>query len=1275
MADLTSSDLDALAAQVKARLSTITPGLNRKALTPEVDGDGYEEAAAVLTTFGETDLSPVGVHGGDSDAERQASIDSLLEQSVRTRNPFGEWRWTLRTDSRVATLRHLRERGAIEAAITANPVVSPDFAQDLLTRMLRGDKPEIEPLTAQQLRAVQQVSAWLSAAGFPNTPDPNLLASRMAWRTLLQPFEHLVGEHYRGRQEEIAKLRSFVGIAPPQSFLEAASRHLQTFREAVFKSTPNFGFMLTGPGGVGKSTLVAKFILEHAEAHASDRFPFAYLDFDRPDVDKLEPLSVLAEAVRQFGVSYPELADRLEELRLSWLARLPRAKTPKDLSEIRSAAAHEAARILEEANGTKRPVLLVLDTFEEVQYCGQSAVDTLFQLLDRLRERVDALRIVIVGRAEVEGRAVVRLELGAFDQSAAIGYLAARGISDESLAKSIYDRFGGSPLTLRLAADLVRSEAGVEELRSVKGNTFLTRLEDGVIQRQLYTRILAHIHDERVRKLAHPGLVLRRLTPEIIKDVLAEPCGLGTLELEAAGELFEAFGREVALVKLDPDGALRHRPDLRQLMGALLRTDKPDLAKNIEKRAVSFYENCSTDVERAEEIYHRLWLNEPREIIERRWRPSLMKTLYSAIEEFDPPRRAFLAMLFEIDPDAEALDAADLPLWERLISQKIQPLIRSGKFSEAFRLVRTRAERTSDSPLVSQEAWLLVQLGQQEEALYLLNKGVRRALDAGSVRSAVKLSVNFAEFVVRLGRRDLAEMALALLSEIQKRPETEDDRIFLLALRGFLIQLAAPEKAPSKLYPPIGVSADFNKLTDRTARWFAAAPGVDSHERVVETINAFGLPKCSDAAKRVLALALANCDEDLSKKSGRPPGAFARRFDVAVRKTLIESWSAFVLDTSPRRVAEVVLAALRSTGEPQLGALVEAVQLVMSDSLNLVSTAVEEREKPVRGGDAPKRRSSVPRSALTETISKSFSREEFDAILSSRLDVQRAAYVSGDAPFSKVVEVIVDAANTEGWISRLLSDLASARPNNPELSRLALEFSEASAGSPSMELGPFSNKLVRLTNWICRVESADGHGLGTGALIGPDIVLTADSVIPESGRLGIRFDFFSDHKISEGVSFGAELYGRFAVSENEFPHPKFALIEVLGAPGAQPVGGLEGLESAAELRGWLELKRAGEPAKIGQPIAILQHPSGGPMKLSFGEVQSIHPLRHTAATIGGSAGALILDEKTFEPIGLHLGSGVNAEENLGFGFGIEIEQIVDTLESHNLARLVNRRFQ
>src|SRR5262249_26911127 len=97
---------------------------------------------------------------------------------------------------------------------------------------------------------------------------------------------------------------------------------------------------------------------------------------------------------------------------------------------------------------------------------------------------------------------------------------------------------GGNPLSLLLAADALRREEHPEALVTSLGDELWNRVGDAIVQGRLYERILGHIKEKDVEAIAYPGLVVRKLTPAVIKDVLAPACGLNIPDDAAARNLF-----------------------------------------------------------------------------------------------------------------------------------------------------------------------------------------------------------------------------------------------------------------------------------------------------------------------------------------------------------------------------------------------------------------------------------------------------------------------------------------------------------------------------------------------------------------------------------------------------------------------------------------------------------------------------------------------------------------------------------------------------------------
>ena len=699
--------------------------------------DSLHEAAAVLASFDPAELRPI------EGAADPAAIEELLAHSQPVVQAGGMQQWTLSPRVRVATLRQLRERDRVQAAFAANPVRPPGPLQDALEAYLLGSGAPVERQSLAQLSASYQACEWLRDAGFANLPDGDRIRRRIDWLTLLEPFEHIAGEKFQGRGRELARLRRYVDVLPSASLHEAVSRGVT---RGLLKTRPPF--LIYGPGGVGKSALLARFILDHAQAHEKDRYPFIYLDFDRPDVDASEPLTLLIEAVRQLGIEYPDTQDRCDLIRREWVDQL--TEDGPGTVRFRFAAVHDFRNLTESLGAGGRPVLFVLDTFEEVQWRSDEYVTAIWQLLVELQQVIDRLRVCVSGRGEIPGHEVEDLPLTGLDEKASIGYLRASGVSDPAVARTLARQVKGNPLSLKLAAELFAREGLKDGKLAIDTRKYLfKRVVDGEIQRQLYQRILGHIHSEDVRRLANPGLVLRRITPDLILHVLAEPCQLDVHSEAEARELFDELRREVSLVTAVHGGVLEHRQDLRRLMLELLESDEPRKVRTIRELAVAWYESrAPAPAVRAEEIYHRLSLGQDNDVIDARWLRGVEPYLRTALPEFHGARLAYLLLRLNLEVNEETRRLADLEDWERIVERKAGDLLAQGRSKKALSVLTSREERTGASPLVGLEAAALARLGRWADAFAVLDRGIEHALAAAARQQILGLTLREAELVL-----------------------------------------------------------------------------------------------------------------------------------------------------------------------------------------------------------------------------------------------------------------------------------------------------------------------------------------------------------------------------------------------------------------------------------------------------------------------------------------------------------------------------------------------
>jgi hypothetical protein len=525
----------------------------------------------------------------------------------------------------------------------------------------------------------------------------------------------------------------------------------------------------------------------------------------------------------------------------------------------------------------------------------------------RRRELLPELRCVLASRAVLRASstqepppfATQELPLNEFDSEAAVGYLASQGITDPQTAVALAAQVGGNPLSLKLAAEDYQKE-GLSGLSEVGGGLRLFFAVDAAeIQGQLYRRILQHIADLEVRALAHPGLVLRRVTAEVIRKVLSGPCGVAVPDKARADDLFEKLAREVSLVTREGD-VLTHRPDVRRVMLGQLRNDpeKRELVRAIHRAAVAYYKDFDDPAARAEEIYHRLSLGQKSDTIRARWDDRVGPLLASSLEELPPESRAFLATRLGVDVDAEARQQALLADWESNAARRADDLIRLNKPGEALAVLQERQERTPGSPLYLLEAAARDQLVEWEAATAVLNRGIASALGRGHDGAVLELLTLLGRILRRAGDTPGALEALRQADQLAKRRRDPVARlaVTLERLRAMQVQDQADrgeiESARQTALSLLGVGSLQSKLARQPGLLYGLAGTMgEAHPEVIHlAFRLAGVGAPSVLGRRILARALTTWDQIVSADRRAPEGVLLSQPDFA-RGGPEASWS------------------------------------------------------------------------------------------------------------------------------------------------------------------------------------------------------------------------------------------------------------------------------------------------------------------------------------------------------------------------------------------------
>ncbi|MFJ8463521.1 AAA family ATPase [Streptomyces swartbergensis] len=727
--------------------------------------------------LGAFDAAELVSRGSDGGAEAAALREFLTHDCDRVNTRRGR-RWRLVPVVRTATLERLRTPDKLLEALRSGVPAGHDTARDCAEQVLTDSAPPLTDRNLDELHALLTLVRWLDdAAGLREAladravdlPEPEDVERHIERARLLQPLEALADSTFCGRERELAVLAGYVATEAPGPEPAAAGGPPGNGRRAW----P----LIHGPGGVGKSTLVARFALDHISRDPTTRgLLFVHLPFDRADLAPEQPLTLLGEALGQLRVLVREMdvpaTRELERVARTTLDADSRAESERQgsrgprtgRSDDESSLAMLFCHVVESAlRDTNQPVLFFLDTFEQAQRKGPLALTRLLDFLEVLQDVCPWLRIVAAGRAPVADRRFTELPLEGFDPATARAFLRRLlpgfGPEYETALDSITRTAGSDPLSLKLAAGLFRREGPQALSDPALRRQVQLRLQPEEVQGVLYRRILDHLDDKDLRRIASPGLTVRRVTPDVIRRVLAAPCGLRGVDGRRARVLFHRLRDEAALVADVPgQEAVVHRADVRRVMLPMLRSDAGQVVDRIHRKAVAYYrELAETDpanaVEhRAEELYHRMCLGQGAKLLDRRWMREAGPLLDSSLEELPARSQVYLSERLGLTVRPELLRQADDETWARQVLRVCTKQLTEGRADAALDLLEERPDRVSeDVRLGALKIRALTAFGRTDEARALVEPVLELASRVGDPGSFVETAVRGARIEEDLG--------------------------------------------------------------------------------------------------------------------------------------------------------------------------------------------------------------------------------------------------------------------------------------------------------------------------------------------------------------------------------------------------------------------------------------------------------------------------------------------------------------------------------------------
>ncbi|TYP75288.1 hypothetical protein BD809_103352 [Aquimarina intermedia] len=484
---------------------------------------------------------------------------------------------------------------------------------ELLFKVLRKEKIGVEALSNEQIYYYGRVLKLIPG----NDSAQISLKSYLEKKHFFSKFKKPIQE-FAGRKKELTILKNYVDWLPASGFLskvEKVIRYVTDWHQKKF-------LLIKGIGGIGKTALISKFIDNHSIIKKSQTLPFVYIDFDLIGFSIEEPLNFLIEGLKQLEFQFPNQNEALKSIRIDISKSLN-----KDSSRgYHSRASNEFSREYlfdrfrkmhkNKIESIKTPVLIVFDSFEEMQYrASHYELIEFFEFIKVISDYIPRIRPIFVGRAEmsesIDEFDFYELRIEEFDKESANVILDNNGVGDKKARDRIYQQLGGNPLVLNLAANLYKKSP-----EFIYSKQLHKRAE---IQEYLVGRILQHIHDPKARDIAVPGLLVRKVNPNVIRDILAKACGIvknsQELSFEKAEEIFKILKKESFLMQSsNNENEFIFRQDLRIACEKMILAKYSEEAKMIHRAAIKFYKDKPED--RTEYNYHVLKLKEHSDFIE-----------------------------------------------------------------------------------------------------------------------------------------------------------------------------------------------------------------------------------------------------------------------------------------------------------------------------------------------------------------------------------------------------------------------------------------------------------------------------------------------------------------------------------------------------------------------------------------------------------------------------------------------------------------------------------
>lgn len=1161
------------------------------------------EQAALLSSFGPEEL----------DLDSRSVREVLKDCAVVVVGD--DVRYVLGTDVRRRVLRQLGSRTRMQEVLETVDHVPHEPLQEAIVKIVEDQEVVDEGAPLPWLQTAYQALSWF--AGIVDTTDtPEQVRAQIEEIGHLDRFERLVGDNFRGREAELGELGEYVGVQP----------HGGGFLTRMFRGWTSFdekpALVISGPGGIGKSALLAKFILDHARLSGRDKLPYVCINFDSPTVRAADPKTLLMEAVRQLAIQYPTFTVTFTAQRSRWQTALLELSDLTDTAhrvrdrELTKIVLKEFVDLLESVGVDDRPLLLVLDTFEIVQERQRRDIATIYRFLLDLQRDYPALRVVISGRAAPEdassGPSADKdalqintrvLPLGGLDRKTSAAYLVGAGLplehAEEVARHLVPDEAineGASPLSVRVAAEIWHRDHERPEL----DETFWAQLRAGRIQAQLITRYVRHADpDSLAGRLALPALLLRRIDRDVLESVVAPAWGvpLGEGDVEP---VFGELGALISIVVEHADGTLVPRHEVQRQVVDLLTDAEAERVAQLHNLAVAHYASISDrpdlgpkqcDAARFEEVVHRLARGDPEETVRSRWTEGCRDLLTGRVPLLSSGAQTFLEQLAGFELTRGMIVSASRRVAQEEVTRQARRALEDGEPAHVITLAAELADwnRASELSLVLARAHL--SLGQPVDALDAAVEAIAATEPGSSTGLVSDLHQVAAEasyaidrpqdvldylddvLAISRGREDVTRIVVALLLQLSVQQDRDH-----AASRAIAAEVASLLAAYGGTLP----EPDQLRLFTLVGRFPVMVPAA---------VRSGCLGLLTSQTSRQLARRITDVDKEVSAERGEEPGVLLRMAGLSVRGSVTRTWQD-ALDGPPHVAERAMLAALTSDVPSRL---------ILTDELAAALTAAAlqpRKHETAPAGETGVKLNHRRRNELVEALVSEIGLQQLEVILAEEFDRSASSVTSMDVGQEYAVENVVRTAERKYWLAELIIAVRNWFPSAPRMLQIAneLDISAINFAASSLartagahDLPAVLAQLGTVEGQIGRIER-DGRVVGTGLLVSPQILLVASSSVEDSRldlkQISVRFGLKADAKgrpLDRGVSFTVADDALVDVIPFE-DGSGFALLRLDGYPADEPLG--TGPAQRFHMRrGFADISRSAEMS-VGQNALV-----------------------------------------------------------------------------------------